>query len=88
MAEGRGRAEWARASAVCWLIAEANRNSKARSQPYHPDEFNPYADRKPVLRGEPIDRRNITLLRALAPKNRRDGRLKARRKREGRGDGG
>ena len=43
MAEARQRREWERTSKIVATIAEVNRDPKRRSQPFTPDEFNPYA---------------------------------------------
>jgi len=43
MAEGRGRAEWARTAALLAMIANVNRDPKRRPRPYRPSDFDPYA---------------------------------------------
>lgn len=44
MAEAKERAAWGRAAMVACLIAETNRDEKKKSEPFTPDDFNPYAD--------------------------------------------
>ena len=45
MAEGRGEAEWARASQLCAVIANVHRGS--RNDPvFHPEDFDPYRQRQ------------------------------------------
>ncbi len=45
MAEGRGEAEWARASLLCAVIANVHRSS--RNDPtFHPEDFDPYRQRQ------------------------------------------
>lgn len=43
MAEGRGRAEWARTAEVLAMIANCNRDAKKHPAPFSSAEFTPYA---------------------------------------------
>ena len=62
MAEGRARERWTHTSWLLAMMANVNRDPK-RSRVFHPDDFNPYARRRP--RGIPITAGNIGLLKAL-----------------------
>ena len=62
MAEGRARERWTHTSWLLAMMANVNRDPK-RSRVFHPDDFNPYAQRRP--RGIPITAGNIGLLKAL-----------------------
>jgi hypothetical protein len=46
MAEGRGRAEWGRMASLMSLVANVNRDPRRRRQPFTPDDFNPYHERR------------------------------------------
>lgn len=50
MAEGRERSEWARASVLLALIANAHRDPK-KCRPYGPEDFDPYR-----VNGEPSEK--------------------------------
>ena len=43
MADGRDRAEWARASAVMMVLANCSRDPKKRRRPFTCNDFDPYA---------------------------------------------
>lgn len=45
MAEARQEQWWDVASAMMALVANCHRDSKTRSQPYYPEEFNPLSRR-------------------------------------------
>ena len=62
MAEGRARERWTHTSWLLAMMANVNRDPK-KSRVFHPDDFNPYAERRP--RGIPITAGNIGLLKAL-----------------------
>jgi hypothetical protein len=49
MAEAKRQHDWDVASAVMALMAEMNRDRKKRRKPYKPNDFNPFADQKPVI---------------------------------------
>jgi hypothetical protein len=46
MAQGRGKAEWGRASALLALLVNINRDPK-KSSPAKPSDLNPYLFKKP-----------------------------------------
>lgn len=68
MAEGSGRAAWGRTAAILAMLAEVNRNPKARSKPFAPHEFNPYEFGKKRVPDFKTD--DITILKALLPPQR------------------
>jgi hypothetical protein len=49
MAEAKREHDWNVASTIMALLAEMNRDRKRRRKPYRPDDFNPYADQKPIV---------------------------------------
>ena len=49
MAESRRQHDWNVASTIMALMAEMNRDRKRRRKPFRPDDFNPYADQKPIV---------------------------------------
>ncbi len=49
MAEARRQHDWNVASTIMALMAEMNRDRKRRRKPFKPDDFNPYADQKPIV---------------------------------------
>ena len=48
MAEAKRQHDWNVASTIMALMAEMNRDRKKRRKPFKPDDFNPYADQKPI----------------------------------------
>lgn len=61
MADARVRMEWAETSSMMALIANCNR---VKGRAFRPDDFNPYAPRRPA--GTPLTADNIGLLKQLA----------------------
>ena len=51
MAEGRERSEWARASALLALIANAHRDPR-KSRPFKPGDFDPFARPRTAAAGD------------------------------------
>ncbi len=49
MAEAKRQHDWNVASTIMALMAEMNRDRKRRRKPFKPDDFNPYADKKPIV---------------------------------------
>jgi hypothetical protein len=49
MAEAKRQHDWNVASTIMALMAEMNRDRKRRRKPFKPDDFNPYAERKPIV---------------------------------------
>ena len=49
MAEAKRQHDWNVASTIMALMAEMNRDRKRRRKPFKPDDFNPYADQKPIV---------------------------------------
>ena len=49
MAEAKRQHDWNVASTIMALMAEMNRDRKKRRKPFKPDEFNPYAEQRPVV---------------------------------------
>jgi len=49
MAEAKRQHDWNVASTIMALMAEMNRDRKRRRKPFKPDEFNPYAEKKPIV---------------------------------------
>jgi len=49
MAEANRQHDWNVASTIMALMAEMNRDRKRRRKPFKPDDFNPYADKKPII---------------------------------------
>jgi hypothetical protein len=45
MAEGNSQSQWATASLICAIIANAHRDPK-KSRPFNPADFNPHLDSK------------------------------------------
>ena len=45
MAEARSRSNWNHTASVLCTIAEVNRDSKRKSSPYKPSDFNPHHQR-------------------------------------------
>ena len=67
MAEGAQKERWARTSSMMALIANVNRDTRKRPQPFRPEEFDPFAD---TGRAEPVvlDRSTIGQLRGTMGK--------------------
>lgn len=61
MAEGRGRADWARTSALLALIANANRDPRKKPSPFKAADFDPYVRRD--RRDEAIEVTDMAVLR-------------------------
>ncbi len=49
MAEAKRQHDWNVASTIMALMAEMNRDRKRRRKPFKPDDFNPYAEQKPIV---------------------------------------
>ena len=49
MTNAKRQHDWNVASAIMALMAEMNRDRKRHRKPYKPNDFNPYADSKPVI---------------------------------------
>jgi hypothetical protein len=49
MAEAKRQHDWNVASAIMALMAEMNRDRRRRRKPFRPDDFNPYAEQKPIV---------------------------------------
>ena len=49
MAEAKRQHDWNVASTIMALMAEMNRDRKRRRKPFRPDDFNPYANQKPIV---------------------------------------
>ena len=49
MAEAKRQHDWNVASTIMALMAEMNRDRKRRRRPFKPDDFNPYAEKKPIV---------------------------------------
>jgi hypothetical protein len=49
MAEAKRQHDWNVASTIMALMAEMNRDRKKRRKPFRPDDFNPYAEKRPVI---------------------------------------
>ena len=49
MAEAKRQHDWNVASTIMALMAEMNRDRKRRRKPFKPDDFNPYAEQRPVV---------------------------------------
>lgn len=49
MVEAKRQHDWNVASMIMALMAEMNRDRNRRRKPFKPDDFNPYADRKPIV---------------------------------------
>jgi hypothetical protein len=47
MARGRLRHEWAQTASIMALLVNLNRDPRTGRRPAHPDDFNPYAERRP-----------------------------------------
>ena len=65
MAEAKARDEWARASSILAMIANAHRDPK-KTRAYRPSDFSPFEKRR--KRGIPITPDNIGVLKALVRK--------------------
>jgi hypothetical protein len=46
MAKGRQKAEWERTALLAAIGANPHRNVKKHKQPFMPNDFNPFADRR------------------------------------------
>ncbi len=56
MAEAKRQHDWNVASTIMALMAEMNRDRKRRRKPFKPDDFNPYADKKPIVAAERLNK--------------------------------
>jgi hypothetical protein len=71
MAQGRGKAEWARASAILALMANCHRDP-AKTRPFTPADFNPYgteAKRRPIPKTK-----DLSVLKTVFVDSRQGGR--------------
>lgn len=64
MLDARCREHWSHTSVILALIANVNRDPKKHSQPFSPDEFNPY-EQQSKAKEEPIARVGVDMLRRL-----------------------
>lgn len=62
MVEARVKQQWSHTSVILALIANVNRDPKRRSEPFSPDEFNPFVVKR---REEPIARVGVDMLKRL-----------------------
>ena len=63
MARGRQKCQWSQTSAVLAVIANANRDTKRRPDPFTPDDFNPFAEYRGP-RGIPFNKETSRVLAA------------------------
>jgi hypothetical protein len=68
MAEGRGRAEWARTAEVLAMIANCNRDAKRHPAPFSSSEFSPYGQAKAVKDSIPVKALKSVFVRPSRPK--------------------
>ena len=71
MARGRGKAEWARTSAILALLANAHRDP-AKTRPFTPADFDPYeteAKKRPFPKTK-----DLSVLKAIFVDGRQGGR--------------
>ena len=67
MAEARAEDKWSHTSAVLAMIANANRDSKKKTTPYKPADFNPMVGTTNASKGIPVDADNIEALKVFVP---------------------
>jgi hypothetical protein len=68
MAEARRQHDWNVASTIMALMAEMNRDRKRRRKPFKPDDFNPYADQKPIVARGSVEQAAAMLGASFQPK--------------------
>ena len=68
MAEARRQHDWNVASTIMALMAEMNRDRKRRRKPFRPDDFNPYADQKPIVARGSVEQAAAMLGASFQPK--------------------
>lgn len=68
MANEKRSHDWGQTSAQLALLANINRDPKKRSRPFHPDDFNPYAERRLKRGGIPITKANRKVLQKMFAK--------------------
>ena len=61
LARGRQKSEWAQTSTILAVLANANRDPKRRPYPWDADDFNPFAESRPV-RGIPFNKETSRML--------------------------
>tara|TARA_R110002073_G_scaffold185119_2_gene343633 strand:- start:6031 stop:6492 length:462 start_codon:yes stop_codon:yes gene_type:complete len=67
MAEAKRQHDWNVASTIMALMAEMNRDRKRRRKPFKPDDFNPYAEQKPIVARGTVGRVNSSPWSIFAP---------------------
>ena len=70
MAKGRQRAEWERTSLLAAIGANPYRDCKKRKRPFEPWEFNPFADRPPIV-DKPKIKISVECLKGLCKTGKR-----------------
>ena len=68
MARSRQRAEWQRTALMAAIGANPFRDAKKRKQPFTPDDFNPFAERKLPKVEKPKIKVSVECLRELCRK--------------------
>lgn len=68
MAEAKRQHDWNVASTLMALMAEMNRDRKRRRKPFRPDDFNPYADQKPIVARGTVEQAAAMLGASFQPK--------------------
>ena len=68
MAEAKRQHDWNVASTIMALMAEMNRDRKRRRKPFRPDDFNPYADQKPIIARGTVEQAAAMLGAKFQPK--------------------
>ena len=68
MAEAKRQHDWNVASTIMALMAEMNRDRKRRRKPFKPDDFNPYADQKPIVARGTVEQAAAMLGASFQPK--------------------
>ena len=72
MADAGSRQRWDHTSAILAMVANTARNPKKHPRPYMPWEFNPYGKRHRRTGGTQLTPRNIGLLKAFVPRQKRE----------------
>ena len=68
MAEAKRQHDWNVASTIMALMAEMNRDRKRRRKPFRPDDFNPYANQKPIVARGTVEQAAAMLGASYRPK--------------------
>jgi len=68
MAEAKRQHDWNVASTIMALMAEMNRDRKRRRKPFKPDDFNPYAEQKPIVARGTVEQAAAMLGASFQPK--------------------